>query len=174
MAKQAVIITDMIRDFLEPDGALYVGEQGRAIIPYVVQTVAEMRRQGARIIYLCDAHGQYDREFERFGRHAVKGSWGGELIAPLNQEPEDIRVAKTHYSGFYGTELEEVLRREGITEAHLLGVCTSICIMETARDLDDRGIKVVVHRRGVADLNPDDHEWALKRMEKLFQARVVP
>ncbi len=56
---------------------------------------------------------------------------------------------------------------------HLLGVCTSICIMETARDLDLKGYRVVVYRAGVADLNQEDHAWALERMARLFGVKVI-
>ena len=44
MAKTAVIIADMIRDFIDPDGTLWVGESGGLILPYVAATVDRMRR----------------------------------------------------------------------------------------------------------------------------------
>ncbi len=169
----AVIVADMIRDFIEPEGSLYVGEPGRRILPYVAATVADMRRQGAAVIFLCDAHAEDDREFSRFPPHAVRGTRGTELAPPLTRQPGDHRVDKTRYSGFTGTVLDEVLQREGVTEVHLLGVCTSICIMETARDLDDRGYAVVVHRHGVADFDPEAHEWAVARMQRLFGVRII-
>jgi nicotinamidase-related amidase len=40
--------------------------------------------------------------------------------------------------------------------------------METARDLDVQGYRVVVYRAGVADLHREDNEWALERMARLF------
>jgi len=173
MAKTAVIIADMIRDFIDPDGTLWVGESGGLILPYVAATVDRMRRAGAVIIFLCDAHAADDREFTRFPPHAVAGSRGAELVPPLAQQPGDYRVNKSRYSGFVGTTLGEVLVREGVSEVHLLGVCTSICIMETARDLDDRGYRIIVHRRGVADFDPQAHDWALERMARLYGAEIV-
>jgi nicotinamidase-related amidase len=173
MSPIALIITDMIKDFLDPGGALYMGEAGRQIIPFVSQKLAAMRQQGAVIIFLCDSHAEDDREFARFPPHAIKGTVGVELIPPLEQRPGEYRVDKTHFSGLYGTELEEVLQKERVTEVHLVGVCTSICVMETSRDLNDRDYALVVYRQGVADLDPQEHEWALKRMTKLLGAQVV-
>ncbi len=168
MASEALVIADLINDFLDPDGALFVGERGRAIIPFVAAKIEEMRRQGAAIIFLSDAHEPADQEFRRFPPHGIKGSWGAEIIPELEVEATDYRVEKTYFSGLLETGLEDILKREGVGEVHLLGVCTSICIMETARDLDLKGYRVLVYRAGVADLNRDDHEWALERMGKLF------
>ncbi|MBW1917034.1 MAG: cysteine hydrolase [Deltaproteobacteria bacterium] len=173
MGKPALIVTDMLRDFLDPDGALFVGEAGLQIIPFVAQKIAEMRAKGALVIFLCDSHDPDDREFARFPPHCVRHTPGAEIIPQLNPQPGDYRVEKSRFSGFYNTELEEILKREQITEVHLIGVCTSICVMETARDLVDRDYPVVVHRPGVADLNPQDHEWALKRMAKILGVQVV-
>lgn len=173
MATQALVVADMINDFLDPAGSLFVGEAGRAIIPFVAARIEEMRRQGALIIFLNDAHDPADEEFRRFPPHGVKGSWGARIIPELQVAPTDLLVAKTHFSGLLQTDLESILRREQVQEVHLVGVCTSICIMETARDLDLSGYQVVVYRKGVADLNREDHEWGLERMARLFGVKVI-
>jgi nicotinamidase/pyrazinamidase len=173
MAARALVIADMINDFLDPQGSLYVGEAGRTIIPFVAAKIAEERQQGAAVIFLADAHDPTDQEFRRFPPHGVKGTWGAEIISELEVKATDYRVEKTYFSGLLATELEDILQREAVEEVHLLGVCTSICIMETARDLDLKGYRVVVSRAGVADLNQEDHEWALERMARLFGVKVI-
>jgi nicotinamidase/pyrazinamidase len=173
MAFQVLVIADMINDFLDPRGSLYVGEAGRAIISFVAAKIEEERRQGAAIIFLGDAHDPADPEFLRFPPHGVKGTWGAEVIPELEVQAGDYRVEKTYFSGLLATELENILQQEEAEEVHLLGVCTSICIMETARDLDLKGYRVVVYRGGVADLHQEDHEWALERMARLFGVKVI-
>lgn len=168
MAAVALLVADMINDFLDPAGALYVGEAGRAIIPFVAARIAELRRQGALIVFLNDAHAADDPEFQRFPPHGVKGAWGAALIPELKMAPGDLLVEKTHFSGLLDTPLETLLQQRQVEEVHLVGVCTSICIMETARDLDLKGFRVVVYRDGVADLHREDHEWGLERMARLF------
>ncbi len=172
MAKRALIITDMLNDFLDPAGALYVGEAGRAIIPFVATKIQQMRQEGAVIIFLADAHDPDDPEFRRFPPHAVLGTWGAAVIPELSVAAGDHLVAKTTFSGLFNTELHDILRQEGVTEVHLVGVCTSICVMETARDLDLNGFQVVVYRDGVADLHQEDNDWALERMSRLFGVQV--
>ncbi len=173
MSRQALVITDMLNDFLDPQGALYVGEAGRAIIPFVAAKVREMRAAGALTIFLADAHDPQDPEFRRFPPHAVIGTWGAQVIPELQVEPGDVLVSKTTFSGLFNTELRDLLQSQGVTEVHLVGVCTSICVMETARDLDLHGFQVVVYRDGVADLHQEDNDWALERMARLFGVRVL-
>jgi nicotinamidase/pyrazinamidase len=173
MASRVVVIADMINDFMDPAGSLYVGEAGRAIIPFVAAKVREERRQGAAVVFLGDAHDPADPEFRRFPPHGIKGTWGAEVIPELEVQATDYRVEKTYFSGLLATGLKNILQQERPEEVYLLGVCTSICIMETARDLDLKGYRVVVYRAGVADLNQEDHEWALGRMARLFGVKVI-
>ncbi len=173
MGKTALIVADMLNDFIDPKGSLYVGPVGREIIPFVAQAIEETRRQGGVVIFVCDAHAQDDREFKYFAPHAVKGSWGSQVIPELQVAPQDYRVDKTRYSAFAGTELDKLLQQEQVEQVAVVGVCTSICVLETVKELFDRDIPAVVYRQGVADFDPEAHAFALKHMEKIFGAEVV-
>jgi nicotinamidase/pyrazinamidase len=167
MGKVALIIADMLNDFIDPDGTLYVGPAGRDLIPFVAQKAGETRAGGGVVIFGCDAHAPDDREFDQFGAHAVRGSWGSEIIPELPFLPGDLRIDKTRYNALFDTDLERVLKREGVSNAELVGVCTSICVMFTAIGLLDRGFRCRVYQDGVADFDPEAHAFALKHMQKL-------
>ncbi len=173
MGKMALIIADMLNDFIDPEGALYVGPPGRAIIPFIARQAEAVRAGGGVVIYVSDAHAPDDREFKHFAPHAVKGSWGGRIIPELTPQPGDYRLEKTRYSAFAGTGLDEVLKQLQVTEVAVAGVCTSICVMETAKELFDRDLPTVVYREGVADFDPEAHEFALKHMARIFGVKVV-
>ena len=173
MGKTALMVADMLNDFIDPQGSLYVGPAGREIIPFVAARIDETRRQGGVVIFVCDAHAPDDREFKYFAPHAVKGSWGSRVIPELPVLPGDYRVDKTRYSAFAGTNLDEILQREQVNEVAVVGVCTSICVMETVKELFDRDIPAVVYRQGVADFDPEAHAFALKHIERIFGAKVV-
>jgi|UniRef100_A0A7C3WI50 nicotinamidase-related amidase len=173
MGKTALLVVDMLNDFLDPKGSLYIGPAGREIIPFIQRKLEEARAAGNVIVFVCDAHAPDDREFELFGRHAVKGTWGAEIIPELEMRPGDYKVEKTRYSSFYQTDLEDILQREQVERAEVVGVCTSICVMETVRDLADRGIAPVVYRDGVADFDSEAHAFALKRMAQILGAKVI-
>ncbi len=173
MGKAALIVADMLNDFLDPKGALYVGAPGREIIPFVAARIAETRQRGGVVIFICDAHAPDDREFKYFAPHAVKGSWGSQVIPELPVLPGDYRLDKTRYSAFSTTHLDEVLKREQVERVAVVGVCTSICVMETVKELFDRDLPTLVYREGVADFDHEAHDFALKHMARIFGAEVV-
>jgi nicotinamidase/pyrazinamidase len=173
MGKAALIVADMLNDFLDPQGALYVGPQAREIIPFIAGKITEIRAQGGVVIFTCDAHAPDDREFKLFPPHAVKGTWGARIIPELTPAPGDYQVEKTRYSAFSHTNLEELLRQMEVTEVHVVGVLTSICVLETVKELFDRDLPALVYRQGVADADPEAHRFALKQMQRVLGARVV-
>ncbi len=170
---RALIVIDMLNDFLDPKGVLYCGEAARGIIPAIKKLLEEFRARGEPVIYVCDAHEPDDREFQAFPAHCVKGSWGAEIIPELAPAPGEKVIEKTRFDAFFRTELEEVLRELGVDEVWLTGVCTSICVMDTAAGAFFRGFKVVVPSSAVGDFDPEAHEFALKRMERIYKARIV-
>lgn len=173
MDKTALLVADMLNDFVDPQGALYIGSPGRDIIPFVARKLKDTRAAGGVVVFLCDAHPPDDPEFRHFAPHAVQGTWGAEIIPELTREPQDYRVQKTKYSAFLNTELEEILKKEGVTRVEVVGVCTSICVLETVKELFYRGIPCRVYRQGVADFDPEAHAFALKQMARVFGAEVV-
>lgn len=173
MGKKALIVADMLRDFLEPQGTLYLGDAARGIIPFVARKIAETRAAGGVVIYVCDAHAPDDKEFKLFAPHAVKGSRGAEIIPELQFLPGDYKVEKTTYSCFYHTDLDEILKREQVARVEIVGVCTSICVMETVKELYERDLLRLVYREGVADFDPEGHAFALKHMQRVLGAEVV-
>lgn len=173
MASVALVVADMLNDFIDPRGALYIGPRGREIIPFVAGKIEATRARQGAVIFVCDAHAPDDREFKYFQPHAVRGTWGSQIIPELEVRPGDFLVRKTRYSAFAQTELEEILKREQVAEVQVVGVCTSICVMETVKELFDRDIPTVVYRDGVADFDLEAHDFALKHIERIFGARVV-
>ena len=173
MGKTALIVIDMLNDFLDPQGSLYLGPQAREIIPFISQKIAEFRSRGWVVIFVCDAHAADDPEFGAFPAHAVKGSWGAGIIPELTPAPGDYRVEKTRYSAFAYTNLDDILKQEQVEEVHVVGVMTSICVMETVKGLFHRKLPGLVYRQGVADSDPETHAVALKEMQQVLGAKVV-
>lgn len=173
MGKVALIVADMLRDFMEPQGTLYLGGEARKIIPFVARKIEETRAAGGVVIYVCDAHAPDDKEFQLFAPHAVKGTRGAEIISELKVRPGDHRVEKASYSCFHNTVMDDILKQEQVERVEIVGVCTSICVIETVKELYDRGIPCLVYREGVADFDPEGHAFALKYMQRVLGATVV-
>ncbi|MFH1552245.1 MAG: isochorismatase family cysteine hydrolase [Candidatus Omnitrophota bacterium] len=169
---KVLIVVDMLKDFMEKQGALYCGDESRKIIPFIKEKIKERRASGGKVIYICDTHDAGDKEFSMYDPHAVKGSEGAQIIDELKPGQFDIVLEKKTLRPFYQTDLDGILRELDPEEVGVVGVCTSICVMEAVGGLRVRGYKTVVYSSGVADFDMTSHESALKRMEKTFKARI--
>jgi nicotinamidase/pyrazinamidase len=173
MSRKALLVIDMLNDFLDPKGALFCGEDARRIIPVVGRLVDTFAEAGEPVIYLRDAHTPNDKEFELFAPHAVKQTWGSEIIHELSPPAGALIIDKRRFSGFYGNDLEKALREADPEEVWVAGVCTSICVMDTTGDLRNRDYAAVIPVNAVADFDPVFHDFALKRMQRVYGARLV-
>ena len=172
MAKKALIVVDMLNDFIDEKGALYCGQAARDIVPFVKKRLDDHRQAGSLVVYLQDAHAENDLEFDKFPKHCVAGTWGSQIIAELAPQAGEPVLPKTRYSGFYNTDLEKVLGGFGPEAVEVVGVCTSICVMDTVGGLANRDYPTTVPTAGVADFDAEAHRFALQRMERLYGAAI--
>jgi nicotinamidase-related amidase len=177
--KKALLVVDMLNDFINQDGALFCGPTAQQIVPFVKARIEEHRANGHPVIFLCDAHVKDDREFLRFPEHAVINTQGARIIDELNfTQGLDSIVTKTRYSGFYNTSLEFTMQvhfglKSKNTVVEVAGVCTSICCMLTLADLVNRDYATVVHRNCIADFDQDAHKFALGYVERILGTEVI-
>ncbi len=172
MTQAALIVIDMLNDFVDENGALFCGPDAQAIIPFVRERLAAHRQAGNPIIFLQDAHAEDDLEFNKFPKHCVAGTWGSRIIEDLAPRAGETVMPKTRYSGFYGTDLDKFITTHDPEEVEVVGVCTSICVMDTVGGLVNRDFSVIVPKNGVADFDADAHKNALLRMERIYGAIV--
>jgi ureidoacrylate peracid hydrolase len=148
--RTAVIVVDMINEFLE-DGGLMVLASGRALYQPIQQLVDAAHTAGARVIWLRDQHDDLsDPEFRKRIVHCLKGTWGTQIVDALRPAPDDIIMPKHTYNGFFGTPLHETLQRLGITTLVVTGVVTNICVRSTCHDAFFLGYNVLVPEQCVS------------------------
>ncbi len=172
--REALLVIDMVNDFVQPGAPLEVPDT-RKVLPIIRAEIDRAHAEGLPVIYLCDAHAPDDREFSKFGwpAHAVKGTKGAEIVEALRPSPGDIVIPKTTYSGFFGTTLDDTLRRLRVDTLRLTGDVTHICVLFTASDAVLRDYRVIVVEDGVAGLDGKDHEAALRIMRNVLGAKIV-
>lgn len=172
-SRSALIIADMINDFVKPEGKLYVPGIEDAV-KEIASLIREAHEVGAPVIFVNDAHAPDDDEFSQWGEHAVAGSWGSEVVEELAPSENDYVLEKTRYSAWYKTGLDGLLaERPGATRVVITGTVTNICVMVSAIEALMRGYEVTVPRNAVKGLNEEDGNWALDQLERVFGARVV-
>jgi len=173
MKKEALLVIDMLNDFVLPGAPLEVPET-RNVIKNIRREIDRARAEGRPVLYVCDAHEPDDKEFRKFGwpAHAVKGTKGAEVVEELKPSQKDIVIRKKTYSGFYGTKLEETLKLLGVNSLRLTGCVTHICIMFTAADAVLRDYPVTVVGDGVAGFAREDHDAALRIMKNVMGVKI--
>jgi nicotinamidase-related amidase len=168
----ALLVADMIFDFVDPAGKLYVpGIEN--MVPALAGIIAEARQAVVPVIYVNDAHEPDDDEFKQWPEHAVAGSPGAEVVGELAPREGDYVLEKKRYSAFYGTELDDLLKRLGVKHLVVTGTVTNICVMVSAIEALMRGYRVTVPRKGVHALNDADNEAALDFIGRVFGGEVV-
>lgn len=159
---KALLVIDMLKDFIYDDGALTTGEPGQKIVGFIGQKIEEFREQGYPIVFVCDNHEPDDKEFDMFQPHCVAGTSGSEIINELPVQQGDKIIKKRRYSAFFGTELDLYLREKGVSEIYLVGVCTNICVLYTAADARNLNYQVSIYENGVASFDAEAHRFALQ------------
>jgi nicotinamidase-related amidase len=91
-----------------------------------------------------------------------------ELVPELGVQPGDVVVEKRQWGAFYGTELDQLLRRRGIKTIVIGGIATNIGVESTAREGFDRGYQMVFAENAMASISAEAHEFAVKRMFPLM------
>lgn len=176
---KALIVIDYTNDFV--DGSLPVGEPAIAIEDRIVALTEQFAAGGDYTVMAVDLHEEgdpYHPESKLFPPHNIRGTSGralyGRLQETYNRYQDDIYwMDKTRYSAFAGTDLAIRLRARNITEVHLIGVCTDICVLHTAVDAYNLGFDIVVHEDAVASFNAAGHDWALGHFRSSLGAAVV-
>jgi len=180
--KKVLLNIDYTVDFVADNGALTCGKPGQDIEGTIVQVTKDFIANGDYVVFAIDTHqlnDQYHPESKLFPPHNIEGTKGRDLFGVLKDVYENNRnneqvswMNKTRYSAFVGTDLELKLRERQITEVHLVGVCTDICILHTAVDAYNKGFKIVIYKDAVASFNQLGHEWALGHFQNSIGAEI--
>lgn len=174
MGNKAVLIIDMLKDFVNGDLKC---ERAEHIVPNLKRLIESARKHNIPVIYCNDAHYPEDFEvIEKWGKHAMKGTKGAEVIPELEPVEKDHIIEKRTYSSFYETGLDPLLtslyKGEGIRSVILGGLHTNICVRHTAADAFFRGYKIIIARDGVEAFTQEDHKQGLKYLEHVYNAKI--
>ena len=170
---QVLLVVDMLKGFCEEGRPLYCGPSVKPIIPFIRKLIEGYNERDETVVFICDSHEPDDLEFQMFPAHCVAGSEEAEVIDELRGVARnEVVVPKQRYSGFFGTNLEQLLQGPAPELVEVVGVCTNICVLYTVEELRNRDYPVRVYRRGVASFDAGAHMFALQQMEKVLGAEV--
>ena len=176
MSKKVLVVIDMQKDFLEPDGKLSLGKDTTELKARVAQ---RMREFDGDVIATLDTHRENASEFSQFPPHCVKGTDGWFLSDEIAEALEEVGGETIQKYSFAGGAATDLLNSD-YDEYEFVGVCTHICVHDSIAALyheskEDADVvpTITVRKELVDDFNDEMAEGALKRMETLYNVKVV-
>jgi len=165
--KHALIISDMLEDFIRMDGPLPVGEEGVKIIPNLQALIRFCREKTIPIVYSNDALFPDCFLFNsRMNPHAIQGTAGAQVISELKPEAGDLIVEKPRFSAFFKTDLDVTLREWGVETVVIGGISTEVCVLSTAYDAVCHDFNVIVLDDCCASRFPETRDRVLTLLRK--------
>ncbi|MFC4929100.1 isochorismatase family protein [Massilia sp. GCM10023247] len=150
------------------------GNVGRALAPHSAQKVVgngvllaqEMRNRGAMVIYVRVLMNELqlppsDAPLRPPGAPAPPPD-ASHLAPDAGVEATDIVIVKRQWGAFYGTELDQLLRRRHIKTLVLGGIVTNFGVESTARAAHDRGYALVFAEDAMSGITAEAHEFACR------------
>ncbi len=165
--KSCVLIIDMTNAFLGGGGPVMIPD-GLKIIPRLNKLLDVSRQKRLKVIFTthvyhldgCDLglHPAFHPVMGE-GQLLREGTKDIEFYRDIQPQKGDIILNKPRFSAFIGTELDLILRSNGIDTLILGGVVTNICCESTTRDARMLDYKVIFLSDGTAARDVPDMGW---------------
>ena len=184
----ALIVIDMQNDFCAPGGLVAKGGRdvsaAQEMAARLPALIAAARAAGVLVVfvrnvyttdsnfYLSDVWLEQAARKQGGGYTSIPvcadGSWEGDFYGDVRPQPGDPVVTKHRYDAFYNTDLDTILRANGVRTAIITGVSTNVCVETTAREAFIRDFYVVLVADGTAAYSSEEHEKTLKDIDRFF------
>ncbi|WP_062519921.1 cysteine hydrolase family protein [Demequina silvatica] len=143
-----------------------------------VAMVAEARAKGVPVVWIQEVHKPHLTDIGREldgseGPHCIEGNKYTELAEGLEPTPDEFHIRKRRYSGFFGTELDIVLKAYKAETLVLIGGFTDICILYTAVDAHQRDFHLNVVTDVAMGSSLQAHDDALEMIHYLQHGSLV-
>ena len=182
LARTALVIIDMQRDFVEPGGfGASLGNDVtrlQAIVPALQRLLAAWRAAGGWVVHTREGHApdlsdcppaKLNRgnpslrigDVGPMGRVLIQGEPGHAIIPELVPIDGELVLDKPGKGAFCGTDLQALLRARSITHLVFTGVTTEVCVHTTMREANDRGYDCLVLADCTGSYFPEFHAAGL-------------
>jgi len=163
LAGTALVLVDLQNGNMARDLAPHTA---RAVLGNCVLLAQEMRTRGGMVIFVRVLMNELqsapaDAPLRAPGAPAPPPD-ASHLAPDAGVEASDIVITKRQWGAFYGTELDQLLRRRHIKTLILGGIVTNFGVESTARAAYDRGYALVFAEDAMSGITAEAHEFACK------------
>ncbi len=160
--RPALLMVDFVKAYLVEDSPLYAGVE--TVRDNCARLLEAARSAGIPVLHTNVSYQPGGADGGLFMRKLPllkvfeEGSPLGDFVDGLEPAAGETVITKQFASGFFGTELANVLSSLDVDTVLVAGVTTSGCVRATALDALQNGFAPVVVRDAVGDRNPAPHE----------------
>ena len=186
----ALLVIDMQHDFVDPDGLF--GSMGVDLTmyqesrPLLAKLLGSARENDVLVIHLqntqladhlSDSPAQHRFNLRMHGdfrkddlplTYTVPGTPGHQFLPEFAPRDGELVVSKYRSSGFWGTNLDMLLRSNQVETVVVTGCTTEGCVESTARDAMFNDYYVVIPEDCVASDDLAQHEASILLMRHRF------
>jgi len=160
-SKVALIVIDMQRHFCDKNSSFFV--PGSDVLAGKLKGLGDSFRAANRPVVFTRHIDSDDKGnlMLRWWSEKIKEDDPMSEIVDVLEARKGTTIVKHQYDGFLNTELEAILRKEGVRQVVVCGVLTNLCCETTARSAFMRGFEVYFVKDGTATFSQDMHEATL-------------
>ena len=183
-ARMALVNVDMQIAFVE--GTPLSAPDGVALLPVVNRLADACREAGMMVIHTRHVTRPDGSNLGTMGElidavregYIMDGSETAKLHPGLDVKDGDILLEKPRYGAFSGTDLDNLLRANGVDTIIVCGICTNICCETTTREAGMRDYHVFFMEDGTetfpaGGLTIEDIKKAVHTTIRLAFANVI-
>ena len=116
-----------------------------AACEYINYVSKLLREKGQVVVHIQDVEGSSE-DTDPAARN---------VIPEITVDPKDIRITKEYSNAFWQTDLEQVLRDQGVGFVIVAGFSAEYCVTFTTNGAVERGFKAVILQRGIVSEKAD-------------------
>jgi len=183
----ALLLVDVQNDFCADGGAIH--REGRdvslvqAMVPRLERLLeaaraVDVRRVWIRNVYNTGPNWYLSEIWLEQAKRRRNGAyidfpvceaqeWNGGFYQ-IRPNPDEVIVTKHRYGAFEGTDLDLVLRSQGVRTVIMTGVATNVCVETTARQAFLRDYYVVFPSDCTATYSQAQHDATLFNIDQFF------
>jgi ureidoacrylate peracid hydrolase len=184
----ALVVVDVQNDFCAPGGMIDAEgidvSSAQAMAERLPRLIQAARDAGVLVVFVRNVYSSEGNTYlsdswleqaARRGRASytrrdvcAEDSWAGDFYGDVRPLPGEAIVTKHRYCAFQDTDLDTILRANGIRTLVMSGVASNVCVETTARSGFVRDYYIVYLSDGTSAYVAEQHEAALRVIDLFF------